>query len=203
MPKVVSYAGAVLVPAGAGVLLYLWASWSMLRSTSVPVAVALVVGVLLAGVALALHNALFREGGSIVAVLLLVAGLGSVWVEARDSRVRGATVECVVVGKPKAVFHETFGEDAPPSYWLYHHTLDCQGGYPSDFTARERIAEPGAPVRIAYDPEHRMDPVLAKDNVSTGSPVVPSVLLTLCAALTAATIAREGRPGAGLSRSAA
>ncbi|MGW4159145.1 hypothetical protein [Streptomyces sp. NPDC004788] len=193
--KVVSYAGAVLVPAGAGVLLHSWASWTMLRTTSVPMAVAVLVGLLLTVIALAAHNALFREGGSILALLLLVAGLGSVWVEARDSRVRGAVVSCVVVGKPKGVFHETFGEDAPSSYWIFHHTLDCEGGYPSEFTARERVGEPGATVRIAYDPTHRLDPVLAKDNVSTGSPVLPSVLLTLCAVATVVTVAREGRSG--------
>ncbi|MFI8822447.1 hypothetical protein [Streptomyces sp. NPDC053431] len=193
MAKTLSYAGAVLVPAGAGVLLHLWAGWSMRSPVRVPTALALLAGLALTGLALFAHNALFREGGSVVAVVLLVAGLGAVWVEARDSRIRAEVAECVITGKARATFHPTFGEGAPSEKWLYHHPLDCDGGYPSEFTAERRVGDAGRKVRIAYDPAHRMDPVLAEDNVSHGSLAVPSVLLTLCAALSALAIVGEGR----------
>ncbi|MER8042927.1 hypothetical protein [Streptomyces sp. NPDC094032] len=193
MAKALSYAGAVLVPAAAGVLLHLWAGWSMHSPVRLPTLLALLAGLGLAVVALFAHNALFREGGSLVAALLLLAGLGSVWVEARDSRIRSEVVECLVSGKTTVTFHPTFGEGAPGDKTLYHHPLSCPGGYPSDFTAERRIAEPGKTVRIAYDPAHRMDPVLESENVAHGSLVVPSVLLLLSAALSCTALAAEGR----------
>ncbi|MFI8965608.1 hypothetical protein ACIGO8_26255 [Streptomyces sp. NPDC053493] len=193
MRKVLSYAGTVLVPFGAGALLHLWAAWSMRSPVRLPTAVAVLVGLVLAAAALFAHNALFRDGGTggIVAMLLLVAGLGAVWVEARDSRVRGEVAECVITGKATATYHPTFGEGAPSEKWLYRHPLDCDGGYPTEFKAEERIGDKGKTVRIAYDPAHRMDPVLEKDNVARGSLVFPSVLLALCAAVSALSIVAE------------
>lgn len=185
------YVGAVLVPVGAGVLLHLWAGWSMHSPVRLPTVLALLAGLGLTAVALFAHNALFREGGSIAAALLLVAGLGSVWVEARDSRIRAEVVECVVTGKAKVTEHPTFGEGAAAEKTLFHHPLSCPGGYPSEFTAERRIAEPGKTVRIAYDPAHRMDPVLESENVAHGSLVVPSVLLLLSALLSGVAIAGE------------
>ncbi|MFE5298567.1 hypothetical protein [Streptomyces sp. NPDC056632] len=193
MTKTVSYAGAVLVPAGAGVLLHLWAGWSMHSPVRLPTVLALLAGLALAGVALFAHDALFREGGSILAAVLLLAGLGAVWVEARDSRIRAEVVACVVAGEPRTTFHPTFGEGAPSEKRLYHHPVSCDGGYPPEFTAEKRIGGAGTKVDIAYDPAHRMDPILAEDNVAHGSLVVPSVLLTLSAALSALALAGEGR----------
>ncbi|MFG3345440.1 hypothetical protein ACGF1Z_10295 [Streptomyces sp. NPDC048018] len=193
MTKTVSYAGAVLVPAGAGVLLHLWAGWSMHSPVRVPAVLALLAGLALAGLALFAHDALFREGGSIVAAVLLVAGLGAVWVEARDSRIRAEVAACEITGEARMTYHPTFGEGAPGEKRLYHHPLVCDGGYPSDFTAEKRIGAAGTKVDIAYDPAHRMDPILAEDNVAHGSLVVPAVLLTLCAALSGLALAGEGR----------
>ncbi|MFE0647811.1 hypothetical protein ACFVZH_04350 [Streptomyces sp. NPDC059534] len=193
MGKTVPYAGALLVPAVAGALLWRWADWSLRSPHGLPTALAVAGGLALTAVALLAHNALFREGGSIAAAVLIVAGLTAVWVEARDSAVRGAVADCVVVGKARVTHHPTFGEGAPAAKTLYHHTLDCVGGYPTEFSAEERIAEPGGAVRIAYDPAHRMDPVLEGRNKAHGSPVVPTSLLALSAALSAAAIAREGR----------
>ncbi|MEV5969885.1 hypothetical protein [Streptomyces sp. NPDC051921] len=193
MRKTLPYAGSVLVPAGAGVLLHLWAGWSMHSPVRLPTALALLAGLALTGVALLAHNALFREGGSVIAAVLLVAGLGSVWVEARDSRIRAEVAACVITGKARATYHPTFGEGAPGEKWLYHHPLDCDGDYPTEFTAEKRIGDAGKKVDIAYDPARRMDPVLAEDNVSHGSLVVPSILLALCAALSATAIGTEGR----------
>ncbi|MEU7012265.1 hypothetical protein [Streptomyces sp. NPDC046385] len=193
MRKTLSYAGAVLIPVGAGVLLHLWAGWSMHSPVRLPAVLALLAGLGLAAVALFAHNALFREGGSIAAALLLLAGLGSVWVEARDSRIRAEVVECLVAGKVTKTYHPTFGEGAPAEKTLYHHPLSCPGAYPSEFTAERKVGEQGKTVRIAYDPAHRMDPILASDNVAHGSLVLPSVLLLLSAALSAVALAMEGR----------
>ncbi|MFI8517089.1 hypothetical protein ACIGEZ_04545 [Streptomyces sp. NPDC085481] len=190
--KVPSLLGAVLVPAAAGLLLHLWAGWSMHSPVRIPTLFAVLVGLVLTAAALGAHNALFREGGSVLAAVLLVAGLAAVWVEARDSAVRGAVVECVVVGRVKVTEHPAFGEGAPAAKTLYHHTLTCPGGYPSEFSAEQKAGDAGSPVRIAYDPAHRMDPVLASDNVSRGSLVIPSVLLFLCAALSVLAVAAEG-----------
>ncbi|MGW2302336.1 hypothetical protein [Streptomyces sp. NPDC001809] len=193
MRKAVPYTGALLVPAAAGVLLWWWAAWSLGGQHRPPTALAVAGGLALAAVALVAHNALFREGGSIAAAVLILAGLTAVWVEARDDAVRGAVADCVVVGKPKVTHHPTFGEGAPAPKTLFHHTLRCSGGYPTDFSAEERIAEPGGTVRIAYDPARRMDPVLERQNKAHGSPVVPGSLLVLSAALSVVSIAREGR----------
>jgi len=190
--KVLSAHGAALVAAGAGVLLHLWESWSMRSPVRVPTAVAVLAGLALTAAAVLALNALFREGGSILAVVLLVLGLAAVWVEARDSRVRGAEVACVVVGKVEVTQHPTFGEGAPEPKTLFHHTLDCDGGYPKRFSAEERIGDAGTPVRLAIDPAHRMDPILARDNRARGSLVLPSLLLALAATAGAVTIAREG-----------
>ncbi|MFJ7065573.1 hypothetical protein [Streptomyces sp. NPDC101115] len=195
MRKALSYAGALLVPTAAGVLLHLWAGWSMRSPVRIPTSAAVLAGLVLTAVALLAHNSLFREGGGadVFAVCLLVAGLGSVWVEARDSRVRGAVADCVVAGKVTVTRHPTFGEGAPRPKQLFHHPLDCDGGYPKEFSAEEKIGDRGKPVRIAYDPAHRMDPVLASRNTAHGSLVLPSVLLGLCAAASAYAIAAEGR----------
>ncbi|AJF65243.1 hypothetical protein [Streptomyces vietnamensis] len=193
MGKAVAYAGALLVPAVAGTLLWRWADWNLRSPHGLPTVLAVGGGLVLAAVALLAHDALFREGGSIAAVVLILAGLTAVWVEARDSTVRGAVADCVVVGKVRVTHHPTFGEGAPAAKTLYHHTLDCVGGYPDKFSAEERIAEPGGPVRIAYDPAHRMDPILARDNKAHGSPVIPVSLLALSAALSVVAIAGEGR----------
>ncbi|MET9955640.1 hypothetical protein ABZ135_29395 [Streptomyces sp. NPDC006339] len=195
MRRALAYLGAVLVPSGAGLLLHLWAGWSMRSPVRVPTLIAVLAGLALTGVALLAHDALFREGGSLAAVVLLVAGLAAVWVEARDSRIRAEVVTCEITGKARATYHPTFGEGAPSDKWLYHHPLDCPGGYPSEFTAEERIGEAGKTVRIAYDPAHRMDPILEKDNVAHGSPVVPSVLLALSAVLSVVAVAAEERTG--------
>ena len=201
MRKSLACLGAVVVPSGAGLLLHLWAGWSMRSPVRVPTLLAVLAGLVLTAVALLAHNALFREGGSIAAVVLLVAGLGAVWVEARDSRVRAEVVTCEITGKARATYHPTFGEGAPSDMWLYHHPLDCPGGYPSEFTAEERIGEAGRTVRIAYDPARRMDPVLEKHNKPSGSPVVPSILLALSVVVSVVTVVGEGwtdvgRPGA-------
>ncbi|MFC8505576.1 hypothetical protein ACFU3J_01730 [Streptomyces sp. NPDC057411] len=193
MRKTLSYPGAVLVPVGAGLLLHLWAGWSMHSPVRVPTVVALLAGLALTAVALLAHNALFREGGSIFAALLLLAGLGSVWVEARDSRIRAEVVECLISGRVTVTRHPTFGEGAPAEKTLYHHPLSCPGVYPTRFTAEHRIGEQGKTVRIAYDPAHRMDPVLESENVAHGSLVLPSVLLLLSAALSTVALAAEGR----------
>ncbi|MFF5971915.1 hypothetical protein ACFY7C_10365 [Streptomyces sp. NPDC012769] len=191
MRRAPAYLGAVLVPLGAGLLLHLWAGWSMRSPVRVPTLLAALAGLALTGVALLAHNALFREGGSIVAVVLLVAGLVAVWVEAGDSRVRAAVVGCEITGTARATYHPTFGEGAPSEMWLYHHPLDCPGGYPSEFTAEERIGAAGKKVRVAYDPARRMDPILEKDNVAHGSPVLPSVLLALSVVFSLAAVAAE------------
>ncbi|MEV4424154.1 hypothetical protein AB0K23_02015 [Streptomyces sp. NPDC049602] len=200
MGKAVPYAGALLVPAVAGALLWQWAGWNLRSPHGLPTVLAVGGGLALTAAALLAHNALFREGGSIAAAVLILAGLTAVWVEARDSAVRGAVADCVVVGEVRVTHHPTFGEGAPPAKTLYHHTLDCVGGYPTEFSAEERIAATGGAVRIAYDPAHRMDPVLARDNEDHGSPVIPASLLVLSAALSVAAIAGEGRDE-GLSRS--
>ncbi|MEV8588489.1 hypothetical protein AB0424_16295 [Streptomyces sp. NPDC051180] len=193
MRKALPYTGALLVPAVAGTLLWWWAARSLGGPHGLPTALAVAGGLALAAVALLAHDALFREGGSIAAAVLILAGLTAVWVEARDDAVRGAVADCVVVGKAKVTHHPTFGEGAPAAKTLFHHTLRCSGGYPTAFSAEERIAEPGGAVRIAYDPAHRMDPVLARQNEAHGSPVVPASLLALSAVLSVAAIAREGR----------
>jgi hypothetical protein len=195
MGKAVPYAGAVLVPAVAGTLLWQWAGWNLRSPHGLPTVLAVAGGLALTAAALLAHNALFREGGSIAAAVLILAGLTAVWVEARDSAVRGAVADCVVVGEVRVTHHPTFGEGAPAAKTLYHHTLDCAGGYPTEFSAEERIAEPGGAVRIAYDPAHRMDPVLARDNKDHGSLVIPASLLVLSAALSVTAIAGEGRDG--------
>ncbi|MFF2776915.1 hypothetical protein ACFVU3_18635 [Streptomyces sp. NPDC058052] len=189
--RALSYAGAVAVPLGAGVLLHLWASWSMRSPLGVPTAPAVGVGLALAALAAVAHNALFREGGTVLALVVLLAGLGAVWIEARDSRVRGATVECVVVGKVRVTDHPTFGEGAPEAKRLYHHTLDCPGGYPEEFSWEGKLGEAGKPVRIAYDPARRMDPVPAGENVARGAPYVPAALLLLAAGLSVASLRHE------------
>ncbi|MEU2232702.1 hypothetical protein [Streptomyces vietnamensis] len=186
MGKAVPYTGTLLVPAVAGWLLWRWTGLNLPGVLTLGGALALTAAALLA------HNALFREGGSIAAAVLIVAGLTAVWVETRDSEVRDAVADCVVVGKVRVTQHPTFGEGAPEAKTLYHHTLDCVGGYPTEFSAEERIAEPGGAVRIAYDPAHRMDPILARDNQAHGSPVIPVSLLALSAALSAVAIAGEG-----------
>ncbi|WP_157856427.1 MULTISPECIES: hypothetical protein [Streptomyces] len=191
--KAVPYAGALLVPAAAGTLLWVWAGWSLRSPHGLPTALGVAGGVALTAAALLAHNALFREGGGIAAAVLILAGLTAVWVEARDDAVRGAVTDCVVVGKVRVTHHPTFGEGAPSAKTLYHHTLDCAGGYPADFSAEERIGSSGTAVRIAYDPAHRMDPILERRNKAHGSPVVPAVLLALSAALSAVAIAKEGR----------
>ncbi|MEU8761054.1 hypothetical protein [Streptomyces sp. NPDC048659] len=200
MRKTLSYAGAVLVPGGAGLLLHRWAGWTMHSPVRLPAAVALLAGLGLAVAALFAHDALFREGGSVAAALLLVAGLGAVWVEARDSRIRAEVVECVVAGEVTVTYHPTFGEGAPAEKTLYHHPLSCPGGYPTQFTAERRVAEENGTVRIAYDPAHRMDPVLESENVAHGSLVLPSALLLLSAGLSVAALAAEGREGPPLRR---
>lgn len=192
MGRVLAYTGAVAVPLGAGVLLHLWGSWSMRSPLGTPTALAVLVGLVLAGLAVAAHNALFREGGSVLALILLLAGLGAVWIEARDSRVRGATVECAVVGKVRVTDHPTFGEGGPEPKRLYHHTLDCPGGYPERFAWEEKLGEAGKRLTIAYDPARRMDPVPADENVARGSLVIPAVLLVLAAALSVTAVALEG-----------
>ncbi|MFF7811110.1 hypothetical protein ACFZCF_04190 [Streptomyces sp. NPDC007945] len=192
MGRVLTYAGAVAVPLGAGVLLHLWGSWSLRSPLGTPTALAVLVGLALAGLAAAAHNALFREGGSVLALVLLLAGLGAVWIEARDSRVRGATVECVVAGKVRVTDHPTFGEGAPQPKRLYHHPLDCPGGYPKEFAWEEKLGDTGKQLTIAYDPARRMDPVPAAENVARGSLVVPAVLLLLAAALSVTAVALEG-----------
>ncbi|WP_158821975.1 hypothetical protein [Streptomyces sp. NRRL F-5727] len=191
MGRVLAYAGAVAVPLGAGVLLHLWGSWSMRSAQAVPTALAVLGGLVLAGLAAAAHNALFREGGGALALVVLLAGLGAVWIEARDSRVRGATVSCVVVGKVRVTDHPTFGEGAPEAKRLYHHTLDCPGGRPKEFSWERRLGEAGAPVRIAYDPAGRMDPVPADENVARGALPVPAGLLLLAAGLSVASLRHE------------
>lgn len=115
------------------------------------------------------------------------------WGEARDAAVRGAVTDCVVVGEIRVTHHPTFGEGAPHPKTLYLHTLDCDGGRPRDFSAEERIAEPGGTVRIADDPAGRMDPVPEHRNRAHGSPVLPAALLVLSTALTVVTLAAEGR----------
>ncbi|MFJ5829926.1 hypothetical protein [Streptomyces sp. NPDC093089] len=193
MGKALPYAGALLVPALAGTLLWTWADRSLRSPHGLPTALGVAGGLALTAAALLAHNALFREGGSIAAAVLMLAGLTAVWVEARDSAVRGAVADCVVLGEVKVTHHPTFGEGAPEARTLYHHTLDCAGGYPTDFSAEERIGSSGTAVRIAYDPAHRMDPVLERQNKAHGSPVVPASLLALSAALSAVAISREGR----------
>ncbi|MFE5794366.1 hypothetical protein ACFQ8C_17520 [Streptomyces sp. NPDC056503] len=190
--RLLAYAGAVAVPLGAGALLHLWGSWSLRSPLGTPTALAVLVGLVLAGLAVAAHNALFREGGSVLALVLLLAGLGAVWVEARDSRVRGATVECMVVGKVRVTDHPTFGEGAPVAKRLYHHALDCPGGYPEEFSWERKLGEAGKRLRIAYDPARRMDPVPADENVARGALFVPVGLLLLAAGLSAAALAVEG-----------
>ncbi|WP_030762275.1 hypothetical protein [Streptomyces griseus] len=192
MGRVLAYAGAVAVPLGAGVLLHLWGTWSMRSPLGAPAALAVLVGLVLAGIAAAAHDALFREGGSVLALVLLLAGLGAVWIEARDARVRPETVRCVVVGKVRVTDHPTFGEGAPEAKRLYHHTLDCPGGHPEEFAWEEKLGEAGESVGIAYDPAGRMDPVPAAENVARGSLVVPAALLLLSAALSTAALAAEG-----------
>ncbi|MEU7111959.1 hypothetical protein [Streptomyces sp. NPDC046182] len=194
MGKVLSYLGAVVVPLGAGALLYLWADWS-LRGSATPTGVAVLVGLAILGAALVAHNALFREGGGCLAALLILAGLAAVWVEVRDSSTRSEVVSCVVVGKVGVTHHPTFGEGAPEPKRLFHHTVDCPGGYPAEFTAETRAASEGGRIRIAYDPTHRLDPVLASENVPRGSPVIPAVLLALSALASVITIAGEGGKG--------
>ncbi|MEU3604198.1 hypothetical protein AB0E83_01825 [Streptomyces sp. NPDC035033] len=189
--KALSYAGAVAVPLGAGVLLHLWAGWSTRNPLGVPTALAVLVGLVLAGAAALAHDALFRRGGGVLALVVLLAGLGAVWVEARDSRVRGATVSCVVVGKVRVTDHPTFGEGAPAAKRLYHHVLDCPGGRPKEFSWERKLGAAGAPVRIAYDPAGRMDPVPADENVARGALHVPAGLLLLAAALSVASLRHE------------
>ncbi|MFB6837404.1 hypothetical protein [Streptomyces sp. NPDC056361] len=193
MGKAVPYAGALLVPALAGTLLWTWADRSLRSPHGLPTALGVAGGLVLTAAALLAHNALFREGGSIAAAVLVLAGLTAVWVEARDSAVRGAVTDCVVVGEVEVTHHPTFGEGAPEAKTLYHHTLDCAGGYPTEFSAEERIGSSGTAVRIAYDPAHRMDPVLERRNKAHGSPVVPASLLALSAVLSVVAISREGR----------
>ncbi|MFD0143170.1 MULTISPECIES: hypothetical protein [unclassified Streptomyces] len=188
MGKVLSYLGAVAVPLGAGVLLYLWADWSLRRSAT-PTAVAVLVGIALTLAALGAHNALFRAGGGCLALVLLPAGLAAVWVEVRDASPRTEVVACAVVGEVEVTHHPAFGEGAPRPRTLFHHRVDCPGGYPVEFTAESRAAEDGT-IRIAYDPTHRLDPVLASENVSHGSPVIPAALLTLSALTSLITLAR-------------
>ncbi|MFJ3905730.1 hypothetical protein [Streptomyces sp. NPDC090025] len=189
-----AYPGALLVPFGSGWLLYRWATWSM-HSSAVPTFVSIAVGLALTVVALLALGVLFRASGSIFALVLLFLGLASVWVEARDARVRPEVVDCVVVGKVTVTEHPTFGDGAPESKTLFHHTLDCVGGYPRDFAAEEKIGDDGTKTRIAIDPDRRLDPVLARDNKAIGSPVIPTVVLSLAALLTVVTLVREGRPG--------
>ncbi|WP_282696745.1 hypothetical protein [Streptomyces sp. CC208A] len=190
--RALPYAGAVAVPLGSGVLLHWWAGWSLRSPLGTPTALAVLVGLLLAGLAVVAHNALFREGGSILALLVLLAGLGAVWVEARDARVRGATASCVVVGKVRVTDHPTFGEGAPRAKRLHHHTLDCPDGGPKEFSWERRLGDTGSPVRIAYDPAGRMDPVPADENTARGAPYVPAGLLLLAAGLSAASVRYEG-----------
>ncbi|MFF9144245.1 hypothetical protein ACF1BN_05230 [Streptomyces sp. NPDC014861] len=189
--RALSYAGAVAVPLGAGVLLHLWTGWATRSPLGLPNALVDGVGLLLAALAVVALDGLFRAGGSILALVVLLAGLGAVWVEARDSRVRGATAECVVVGKVRVTEHPTFGEGAPRPKRLHHHTLDCPGGYPAEFSWERKLGEPGKPVRIAYDPARRTDPVPAEENVARGAPFVPAALLLLAAALAAASLRHE------------
>ncbi|MGW4052946.1 hypothetical protein ACWENA_19145 [Streptomyces sp. NPDC004779] len=186
-----SYAGAVAVPLGAGVLLHLWTGWATRSPLGLPNVLVDGVGLVVAALAVVALNGLFRAGGSILALVVLLAGLGAVWVEARDSRVRGATAECLVVGKVRITDHPTFGEGAPEPKRLYHHTLDCPGGYPEEFSWERQLGEPGKPVRIAYDPARRMDPVPAEENIARGAPFVPAALLLIAAALTAASLRHE------------
>ncbi|MER5735111.1 hypothetical protein ABT117_05465 [Streptomyces sp. NPDC002262] len=193
--RVLAYAGAVAVPFGSGALLHLWAGWSMRSPLGTPTALAVIVGLVLAGLAVAAHDALFREGGSVLALVLLLAGLGAVWIEARDSRVRGETVECVVVGKVRVTDHPTFGEGAPEAKRLHHHALDCPGGRPKEFSWEEKLGEAGESIRIAYDPAGRMDPVPAGENVARGALYVPAGLLLLAAGLSVAALAAEGTDG--------
>ncbi|GGY30708.1 hypothetical protein [Streptomyces omiyaensis] len=190
--RVLAYAGAVTVPLGSGALLHLWGSWSMRSPLGTPAALAVLVALVLAGLAVAAHHALFREGGSVLALVLLLAGLGAVWIEARDSRVRGATVECVVVGKVRVTDHPTFGEGAPEPKRLYHHALDCPGGHPREFAWERKLGGAGETVAIAYDPARRMDPVPADENVARGSLFLPGALLLLAAGLSVAALAVEG-----------
>ncbi|MFD8014959.1 hypothetical protein [Streptomyces sp. NPDC058955] len=189
--RALSYAGAVAVPLGAGALLHLWAGWSTRSPLGVPTALAVLVGLVLAGAAALAHDALFRAGGGVLALVVLLAGLGAVWIEARDSRVRGATVSCVVVGRVRVTDHPTFGEGAPEAKRLYHHTLDCPGGGPKEFSWERKLGDSGTPVRIAYDPAGRMDPVPADENVARGAPFVPAGLLLLAAGLSVASLRHE------------
>ncbi|MFG2642964.1 hypothetical protein ACGFYP_18605 [Streptomyces sp. NPDC048370] len=195
MGKALSYLGAVVVPLGTGALLYLWADGSLGGGAGTPTAIAVLVGLALTVAALVAHNALFREGGSCLGALLMVAGLAAVWVEVRDSTTRDEVVACVVVGKVRVTHYPTFGEGAPRPKTLFHHPLDCPGGYPSEFGAEEKVADEGGKVRIAYDSARRMDPVLESENVPRGSPWIPAALLTLAAAASVVAIAREAPEG--------
>ncbi len=184
MGKAVPYAGALLVPA-AGTLLWPWAGWG---PHGLPTVLAVGGGLVPTAAALLAHDAPFREGGGIAAAVLIPAGLMAVRVEARDSAVRGAVADRVVVGEVRVTRHPTSGGGAPPAKTLYHHTLDRVGGRPTEFSAEERIAGTGGTVRIAYDPAHRMGPVLERDDQAHGSPVVPASL----PALPVTAIAGEG-----------
>ncbi|MFJ3585107.1 hypothetical protein ACIPPS_23170 [Streptomyces sp. NPDC090127] len=198
--------GVLVVPLGAGWLTYLWADWSLRGGTGTPRFVALLGGIVLAAVALAALGALFRETGTAAGfgLFLLVLGMGAAWVEVADSTTRSEVVSCAVVGKVRQSHHPTFGEGAPQAKTLYHYELDCPGGLFPEFSS-ETKADPegavdgeGGRIRVAYDPDRRMDPVLASENVAIGSPVIPTILLALSALASLVAIATEEREGEGV-----
>ncbi|HET8659496.1 MAG TPA: hypothetical protein VFM55_10915 [Micromonosporaceae bacterium] len=127
---------------------------------------------------------IWLTGLLLVALALTVSVVGE-----RVLQERGVAATCTVVSIKKETSHAYGAPGSGASSTTYYYRLACPGGYPIEMSFRDRHGDEGDPLRVTYDPDHRVNPILTSDARDrrdlwlAGLLLAASVVLRLCYAL--------------------
>ncbi|MFF4186633.1 hypothetical protein ACFYZ9_25955 [Streptomyces sp. NPDC001691] len=169
---------------------YAWARWCFASASPPSGTVALVGGAALIVLTCVVYFVLVEGSGAFFGVLLMALGLFLTLEAVEEGTARGQTVICDVREVTSRVLQSS-GEGSI-STTVYHFTLSCPGGYPTEITERRPVTSAGKRLRIAYDPQRRVSPSIEGDASPWRSALTALVLLAAATALAARRRAPDG-----------
>lgn len=97
--------------------------------------------------------------------MLMLFALGSTAsvVDGRVLQERGVEVTCPIVSVKERTIHVYNPHGGGGRRTTYDYHLDCPGGYPTDMSFDDRHGDVGDPLRVTYDPDRRVGPILTSD----------------------------------------
>ncbi|WP_438289550.1 hypothetical protein [Streptomyces sp. HUAS TT7] len=162
---------------------YAWARWCFASASPPSQTVAVVGGAVLIVLAAVAYLVLVDGSGGFFGVLLMALGLFLTLEAVEEGTARSQAVTCDVREVHSKVL-ESSGEGSI-SKTVYHFTLSCPGGYPTEITDGRPIASAGKQLRIAYDPRRRVSPSIEGNDSAWRSAISALGLLVAATALAA------------------